>query len=769
MHCRRNPLALSLRLGLIALASAPLVSLAQDAPAAEGPVVELGTLVVTAQKREQQVQDVPIAISAYSGEFLDNYNVRDFTDIGNLVPGLEVQEQSPNNPGFVIRGITSDSGEANVEPRVSVFQDGVSISKSRGSIVQPFDLERVEVLRGPQGTLFGRGAQIGAVHLIQNKAYNGYESGFTLGAGNEGAFQASGYANAPLVDNRLYARVAMYYDKRDGFIENLSGGDLNGKDTFAMRTSFRLDLRETDTLDLIVNFQKDAPPGTAFRSGTIPTRRGSLDVLDGTADLNRGEELGLDRSVSGVTLLGNFALSPSWTLSTITGWREFDSHEEFDGDGAQVFVAEFAEDAQGEQFSQEFRVDFDNGGRFTGFGGLSYFHEEGSQRVVLRTNERSIITMPVLGLGIPPLLPDGRPNELVTQLPIAPGVVLPLKPYHEEQYINHGDTSAWEIFADGSFAVTDRLNLTLGLRGTYEDVTAGYQSDYLGVPSMLGMMPVNGPPAFPNLLYLPTPLVERSETFKSLVGRVVADYAFADELTGYASFARGRRPNVVNVDAFSSEVIDDEIVLSSELGLKGALQGGRFVYDIAAYHYEYSNFQTTVRDDDTLRYVQANGGNATAWGAELSMNWRASDHLSAFFNYGYIDATFDDTDDGGNAQELAGNRFRLTPEQTASAGLDFRIPMGAHEWYLRPSWNWRSHVYFEDDNADGIEQAGYALYNLKAGLRLDGGRWDIGVYASNLGDKAYLIDGGNTGRLFGTPTFIQGSPRLYGITVTGRF
>lgn len=769
MHCRRTPLALSLRLGLIALASAPLVSLAQGAPAADGPVVDLGTLVVTAQKREQQVQEVPIAISAYSGEFLDNYNVRDFTDIGNLVPGLEVQEQSPNNPGFVIRGITSDSGEANVEPRVSVFQDGVSISKSRGSIVQPFDLERVEVLRGPQGTLFGRGAQIGAVHLIQNKAFNGYESGFTLGAGNEGAFQASGYANAPLVDNRLYARVAMYYDKRDGFIENLSGGDLNGKDTFAMRTSFRLDLRETDTIDLIVNFQKDAPPGTAFRSGTIPTRRGSLDVLDGTADLNRGEELGLDRSVSGVTLLGNFALSPSWTLSTITGWREFDSHEEFDGDGAQVFVAEFAEDAQGEQFSQEFRVNFDNGGRFTGFGGVSYFHEEGSQRVVLRTNERSIITMPVLGLGIPPLLPDGRPNELVTQLPIAPGVVLPLKPYHEEQYINHGETSAWEIFADGSFAVTDRLNLTLGLRGTYEDVTAGYQSDYLGVPSMLGMMPVNGPPAFPNLLYLPTPLVERSETFKSLVGRVVADYAFADDLTGYASFTRGRRPNVVNVDAFSSEVIDDEIVLSSELGLKGALQGGRFVYDIAAYHYEYSNFQTTVRDDDTLRYVQANGGNATAWGAELSMNWRATDHLSAFFNYGYIDASFDDTDDDGNAQELAGNRFRLTPEQTASAGLDFRIPMGAHEWYVRPSWNWRSHVYFEDDNADGIEQAGYALYNLKAGLRLDGGRWDIGVYASNLTDKAYLIDGGNTGRLFGTPTFIQGSPRLYGITVTGRF
>ena len=628
MPLRRHPLVHALHLGIAMLAAAPLAALAQEAaPAAPGPVYQLDTMVVTAQKREQQVQDVPIAISAYSGEFLDDYNVRDFTDIGNLVPGLEVQEQSPNNPGFVIRGITSDSGEANVEPRVSVFQDGVSISKSRGSIVQPFDLERVEVLRGPQGTLFGRGAQIGAVHLIQNKAFNGYESGFTLGAGSEGSFQASGYANAPLVDNRLYARVAMYHDKRDGFIENLSGGDLNGKDTFAMRTSFRLDLRETDTLDLIFNFQKDAPPGTAFRSGTIPTRRGSLDVLDGTADLNRGEELGLERTVNGVTLLGNFALSPSWSLSTISGWREFDSHEEFDGDGSQVFVVEFAEDARGRQASQEFRFNFDDGGRFTGFGGVSWFHEEGSQRVVLRTNERSLVTMPVLGLGIPPLLPDGSPNETVTHLPIAPGVLLPLKAFHQEQYINHGDTTAWEIFADGTWAVNDRFNLTLGLRGTHEDVTAGYQSDYFGVPSMLGMLPVNGPPAFPNLLYLPSPLVERSESFKDLVGRVVGDYAFSDDLRGYASLSRGRRPNVVNVDALSSEVIDDEIVLSAELGLKGAAQGGRFVYDVAAYHYEYSNFQTTVRDEDSLRYVQANGGNATAWGAEVSLNWRATDRL----------------------------------------------------------------------------------------------------------------------------------------------
>ncbi|PKM16809.1 MAG: hypothetical protein CVV12_01730 [Gammaproteobacteria bacterium HGW-Gammaproteobacteria-2] len=132
----RKPLASAIVLSLVAL-HAPALALAQQSPDGAVHAKQLDKIVVTAQKREQQVQDVPIAISAYSGDFLDRYDITSYEDIGNFVPGLNIQEQSPNNPGIVIRGITSDSGAANVEPRVSVFQDGVSISKSRGSVVQP--------------------------------------------------------------------------------------------------------------------------------------------------------------------------------------------------------------------------------------------------------------------------------------------------------------------------------------------------------------------------------------------------------------------------------------------------------------------------------------------------------------------------------------------------------------------------------------------------------------------------------------------------------
>ncbi|MDX1675278.1 MAG: TonB-dependent receptor, partial [Longimicrobiales bacterium] len=224
-------------------------------------------VVVTSQKRQQAVQDVPITVTVHDGDFLESAGIGQFDILSSYTPGLEVQIQSPNNPGFVVRGITSDDGDARVESRVSVFQDGVSISKARGSVVELFDLERVEVLKGPQGTLFGRGAEIGAVHLIQNKARNERSAELTVGPGSYGHWFAEGHVNSPLVEDRLFARFAGLYDARDGYVDNLAGTDLNGKETLALRGLLRWAPDELTDLDLIVNWQRDTPPGTAFKSG----------------------------------------------------------------------------------------------------------------------------------------------------------------------------------------------------------------------------------------------------------------------------------------------------------------------------------------------------------------------------------------------------------------------------------------------------------------------------------------------------------------------
>src|SRR5205085_10752730 len=196
-------------------------------------------IVVTAQLREQRISEVPMAITAYSGEFLDELGLNDFEDVSRFVPGFEVQNQSPNNPGFVMRGVTSDSGESFVEPRVSVFQDGVSISKSRGSFVELFDVQRVEIVRGPQSTLYGRGALIGAVNIIQNRADPSGFAGFLEGSyGNFDAMAVEGMLNIPMGDTAAF-RVAGRYRNRDGYIDNLlGGGNFNSVDTGPIRGTF---------------------------------------------------------------------------------------------------------------------------------------------------------------------------------------------------------------------------------------------------------------------------------------------------------------------------------------------------------------------------------------------------------------------------------------------------------------------------------------------------------------------------------------------------
>ena len=784
----RNPLSLALRGAVLALAL-PGMAAAQEspsAPPADEPT-QLETIVVTAQKREQQVEEVPIAITAYSGEFLDKLGITSLGQLAGYVPGLQVQEQSPNNPGFVIRGITSDSGDSTVQPRVSVFQDGVSISRSRGASVELFDMQRVEVLRGPQGTLFGRAAEVGAVHLIQNKARDENSGQLEVGAGAFDQRLVNGYLNASIAPEALFARVAVFHEERDGSIDNAAGGTLNGKDTTAVRASLGMRMGEASSMDFILNYQHDTPPGTAFRSGTIPTRRGSTGPFD-AAELNRGDGLGLDRTLRGVTVLGNFALNDSWALNTITGWRTFDSHEEFDGDGSQLYALEFAEIAQGEQWSQEFRLNYDDGERFAGFMGASYFFEDGSQRVPFRTDERSLVALlsqnpdfrsqvsGILG-GLPfpiiaPVLANGDPNLAYT-LPL--GLQGLLKPDHQEAFANYGTTKAWDVFVDGTWQLRPQLELSAGVRASRERQTAAYQGFAGNGPTLLNGLGTGTPAplAGSNILNSATSgRLQRSEEFDSVVGRVAARYAFSDALSGYATVSRGRRPNVIDITPQGSSVLPAEIVDSYELGIKGNALDGRLVYDLAGYWYNYANFQTLRPNPagGTPFFIPTNGGNATATGIEASMSGKLADHLTVFGNYAWTHARFDDTDDNGNPQIYAGNRFRLTPDHSAAIGLDWQIPFGAgNHFYLRPSYTWKSKVYFEDDNTAGLEQEAYGLLNLRLGVRLDNDRWDLGLWASNLSDEEYLIDGGNTGRQFGTPTFVAGQPRAYGMTARMRF
>lgn len=780
--------------------------------------VLLEGLIVTAQKREQSIKEIPTALTSISGDFIKKSGYSEIDQLASYIPGLEIQIQSPNNPGFVVRGITSDDGASNIEPRVSIFQDGVSISKSRGSVVEIFDMQRLEVLKGPQGTLFGRGAQIGALHLIQNKPKNYYDAGLTLGFGDYKYKHLEVFGNAPIIKNKLFARISGIYKKRDGFVKNLSGGTLNGKDTKAVRVALKWIASLKTDFTVIGNYQKDSPPGTAFKSGTYAPKGGSTSPYT-FADLEGGNELGLNRNVWGTTLLGQHRFNEALALTSITAYRKFDSDEAFDADGTAAPALFFHEKAKGKQFSQELRFNFELGERFSGFAGGNYFSENGSQYVPMITDERSFFTLlsplaastlnkqlqplnqlfqvmkpgyPKVELKPTPLLTNGvpvlpsTPSDLLSarlipfqyiptsyQSKVAPlyGLLgLPLSQQHTEYYKNYGNNMAFELFADGTFDITDKLKVTAGIRLSVEKIESAYEAGgdknaHLGFVRHAGS----------NLLFMPTAKISKEETFKSWVGRLALNYAITKDWELYATLSKGRRPNVIQfistpktdgsfTSSYEPETLNDEVVQSYEVGLKGLTMTSGLYFDISGFYYDYTDFQTSTIDAKTLQIIYKDAGDATAYGVETSLQWQLTEALSLFGNYAYVNAEFADTDSEGNKQSLAGNTFRLTPKHSFAVGGNLKWKLSQKvNLFFRPVYRYKSKVFFEETNLDVESQEAYGVLDGRAGVEFSKSKLSFSFFMNNILNDEYLIDAGNTGRNFGIPTFIAGAPRMWGV------
>ncbi|WDF69007.1 TonB-dependent receptor [Sphingobacterium oryzagri] len=811
--------------------------------------IALLDVTITTQSRPQSSVEVPISVSTVSGDLLNKLNIRQMDEMAEFVPGLQVQLQSPNNPGYVIRGITSDHGDARSQPRISVFQDGISISRSRASAVELFDIERVEVAKGPQGTLFGRGAEIGAIHIIQNKPQRTFGAAVNAGYGAYNNRFVNGYINTP-ISEQLANRLAINYEARDGFIANRAGGRLNGKETFAIRNSTRLWGNEKTVVDLILNYQYDNYPGTSFKSKLFAPAGGDINP-NSFADLEQGEGLHIKRHVGGATLLVDHAWNDAWKLSSLSGFRAFHADESFDADGTAAQLLWLSEIAKGQQFSQEFRLNYDAGRRLSGFVGASYFYENSSQAVPMRIDQRALYPAyiaPLLGsqlgaqigalgqnLGLPaeqisglnqqiqqlfttaPIMTNGQvqltenlpnlqplalglvnqllggtlpagvtwdqlvqsgmlpagvlPTELITLVSLLNGS--PIAGMHEESSTNYGRNQAIELFGDGSFDLTEQLKVTVGLRGSYEAQRGGYMAAAANPPSIFGMIANNGSPNLLNPVSDGTIYAQRD--YFSYVGRLALNYLF-DKNNVFASISRGRRPGVINILPAATNYLNPEIVWSYELGLKGLLNQGRLSYELSTYYYDWSNFQTLsiqqVAGSIAPQLLADDGGKAHSFGIEAGLRYFILPAMQLFGNYAYIDGKFNQTDGDGHAQHYAGNRFRLTPMHSYALGLDANIPTStASSVYIRPSYAYRSGVFFEDDNRADLYQKGYGLANFTAGYRFGHRRvqYEIGAYGKNIFDTQYIIDAGNSGDTIGFPTYVGGTRSVIGAQLNVRF
>ncbi|MFS2317323.1 TonB-dependent receptor [Maricaulis sp. D1M11] len=779
---------------LAAMPAAPAFAQDQDTSSME-------VITVTTQKREQSLADVPINITAYDTERLNMLSITQFDELSDFVPGLEIQEQSPNNPGFAIRGITSDDGSSAGEARVAVFQDGVSISRARSAYVELFDIERVEVAKGPQATLFGRGALIGGINIIQNKAELGEFNGSVRGGfGDFETRELGGHVNIPVGDIAA-VRFAATHRSNEGYVENALGGDaMNAVDVTAYRAAARIEPNDRFTLDVIGNFQEDTPEGgTSFKSNAIAPIGGSLEpwepaALNTFGNFEDGSPLGINRQVYGVTAIANYEINDAFTLNSISAWRRFEGTEIFDPDGTFLNFLAVAEDAAGYQWSEELRLSYDNGGRVSGFVGASWFNEAGRQRIPLMTDEavaQAFLAPVVAGgagmtveqvealltqLGVPNADGFDNPfNPLRISVPAlaANSVIVPLNPAYLEETTNFSETTAIDLFGDITFQATDRLELTAGLRWTREEKQSSVQAFNVGGPNNVTFGPTLFLPATPNGAKVTSDEYE----FDDFTWRVAANYDVNDALNVWASAARGRRPDVIAFDSSAPDffvTVPAEIVDSFETGLFWT--GPNTTVQASVFYSLYENFQTSRFEPNNAVFITDNAGQATQYGLEAQVDHRFSENYALFATYAYNFAEFDDEDDQGNEQEFAGNTFRLSPEHAVSLGFlaEFDI-MDLGTLSFVPTYTWQSEVFFDNDNDrfDAVQdefQDSYGLLDLKVRFDAAGDEsWWAEAYVENTLDEEYIIDAGNTGDAFGIPTFIAGAPRNYGMRFGTRF
>jgi len=729
-------------------------------PASPDQVPEV---IVTVQKRSQNQIDVPISLTAQTQQFLDKVGIHDLHDASLYIPGVYEENHSVNDPVLVIRGQSEDDQSPTADPRISVFQDGIDISRQGGAYTELFDMQRLEVSKGPQTTLFGRSAEVGAISEIQNKADpSAYDWSLKVEGGDYDYNMWQGMVNMPL--DTFALRIAIDHRERDGYIDNLAGGPaLNSINSNAERVGLTWRPNTKLNVNLIFNYELDRPSSESFKNETFypsnPTTGqvlGNLSPfsaasLSGTLD---GKSLGLRREVGGVTGLIDYTINDAFTVHSVTGWRKFDGEEVFDPDGFSYPLLTVGDDEEQNQVSQDVRLNWSPGGPVSGFVGASYFHEDVYYRVPLLYDEPATLALltgvlnrknPVAGpisaytstaliadeLQAVAAVEDGYALSKTLATGIADNMGT-----HEEESTTGADTNAYDLYGDFSWKPIERLTLDAGLRFTDEQKTSTYSAQDDGTRSIIGgflgalsqtgavrtgllnLLAVPGAASIPLSSSFPLPDFALTDqptagvgsaklSYTGLTWRFNGSYKLTPTQNVYASYGRGELPPSVTGGppsvpggAAVFTKTDPETLDSYEVGYKGLLLNRKLEVEGSIYYYNYSHFQIPVLVG--TEFVTEDAGEATTYGFEGQGTWRFTRWLDAFATYAFTHGRFD-------TGAYKDNQFRQTPENAFSVGATARYPALGGVFDLTPTYVWRSKVFFEISNDNPTLTAGQLI------------------------------------------------------------
>ena len=693
---------------------------AEAAPGANDDVI-----IVTARRREERLVDVPVAVSAISGEELAQRGALDITDVGQTVPNVTLEASRATNSTLsaFIRGIGQQDPVSGFEQGVGIYLDDVYLNRPQAAVLDIYDVERIEVLRGPQGTLYGRNTIGGAVKYVTRRLPQ--DASVKVRATYGTYDQAEGVitASAPISDLvRVGGSLARL--SRGGFGDNLTTGLENyNKDIWAGRLSLEMGgYGEPAFIRVQGDYTKDkSNPRGGHR--LIPGLVSGAPVLDNVFD-TRGALNDPEQEVEsyGLSLHAEAELSDALTLRSISAWRKDDSYSPIDFDALPAVDLDVPGAYFNEQVSQEFQLLWDDGGAFSGLLGFYYLDAKADTLFDVR------IFTTFAGL------------TAYTQANV--------------------DTETFAIFGDFTYDLTDQFSLSVGGRYTWDERSAEIlRQNYLG-----GGSPVFGGAGVP--FGGASTDFNGSREFKKFTPRASLSFMPTPDHNIYASYSKGFKgggfdPRGVGVNApaaIAGSPTDEEVtdflsfapeeVDSYEIGYKGNL--GILNIAAAAFYADYTDVQIPgsvaceVGGLPTFCGIVSNAGKATFKGLELEANARFAVGFGLAGSLGYIDAQYDEyiTNIANVPTDVADFRVvQNTPELTGSLTASYATAIGAGDLYLGATASYRSKTsQFEIPNPY-LDQGGYALLDASAVYTAPGGRWKIGIYGKNLLDKEYKTSG----------------------------
>ena len=705
-------------------------------------------IVVTARRRNEILQDVPIAVTAYSGEALEQQGALDLTDIGDTTPNVTLEASRATNSTLTafIRGVGQQDPVAGFEQGVGIYLDDVYLNRPQAAVLDIYDVERIEVLRGPQGTLYGRNTVGGAVKYVTRRLSKDPELRFraNLGTDEQADLIISGSAGVGNGVFRLggsFARLS-----RGGFGKNLTTGDENyNKDVWAGRVSAEVNNDDNIFFRLAADYIRDnSNPRGGHR--LITSQLTNAPVLDDVFDTRGGLETPKQEVEGyGISLFGEIKASDMITLRSISAWRKDDSSTPIDFDALPSVDVDVPGRYNNRQLSQEFQV-LVNAGRLNGLVGAYYLDADASTPFDVR---------------------------LFTTVPGLTGFT---------DATAH--TVTYAVFGDFTYDITDQFSISAGGRYTWDKREADIlRQNYLG-----GGSPEFGGAGIP--FGAPSTDFNGSEKFKKFTPRVSVSFKPTEDHHIYASYSKGFKgggfdprgvganaPDLNNDGVRSDDEVaaflsfDPETVDSYELGYKGSLFDNRLNVAVAAFRADYKDVQIPGSVACTIQVVVppnpvpvptpsfcgvvSNAGKARFQGLEFEGNARVAesmlssgDRLRLAATLGYIDAEYKEyitnIGSGAAAQPVDVAEFRKvqnTPKWTASGSLNYTTPLGAGDLNFNTTLSYRSKtVQFEIPNPY-IDQKGYSLWDASLVYTAPGDRWTVGIHGKNLLDKHYKTSG----------------------------